>query len=101
MKTGYSISIFLILAVVLAMGWGCAKQDSEKNVIKLEITGMTCNHCVKTVTEVLESVEGVDTAIVDLENDMAEVHYKDQAPSLEDMIAAVEKKGYGAGPKQE
>lgn len=101
MKTGYSILIILILAVVLASGWSCAKQESEENVIKLEITGMTCNHCVQTVTAALESVEGVDTAIVDLENDMAEVHFTDQAPALEDMITAVEKKGYGAKLKQE
>ena len=65
------------------------------------VPDMTCNHCVKTVTEVLESVEGVDTAIVDLENDMAEVHFKDHTPSTEAMISAIEKKGYGARLKQE
>ena len=101
MKTAYTIAIISLLAVILGMGWGCGKQESEEHVIKLEVTGMTCNHCVKTVTEVLESVEGVDTAIVDLENDMAEVHYKDQAPSTEEMITAIEKKGYGAKLKQE
>jgi len=57
---------------------------------------MTCNHCVQTVTEVLQTVEGVDTAVVDLESDKATVHYKGDKPSEEAMLSAITKKGYGA-----
>jgi len=32
------------------------------------VTGLTCGHCVKTVTEALEAVEGIDTVEVDLVN---------------------------------
>ena len=32
------------------------------------VTGLTCGHCVKTVTGALEALEGIDTVEVDLVN---------------------------------
>ena len=74
----------------------CSDKGSEEQMITLKVTGMTCNHCVGNVTNALQTVEGVDTAVVDLENDMATVHYKDTVPSTEAMISAIEKAGYKA-----
>ena len=39
----------------------------------LEIRGMTCGHCVKSVTEALEAVDGVTGAAVTLEPPRAEI----------------------------
>ena len=62
---------------------------------KLEITGMSCGHCVSHVKSALEGVEGVSQADVSLENHEAEVTLSDQVINA-DLIAAVEAAGYQA-----
>ena len=59
---------------------------------KLEITGMSCGHCVSHVKSALEGVEGVSQADVSLENHEAEVTLSDQVV-VADLIAAVEAAG--------
>ena len=61
--------------------------------IKLKVTGMTCQHCVRAVTTALERIPGVDKAEVDLESGMAVVYGQDQADKL---IAALNEEGYDA-----
>ncbi|AOV17766.1 heavy metal-binding protein [Acidihalobacter aeolianus] len=63
------------------------------NDIKLKITGMTCNHCVRAATQALESVPGVTKAEVTLEPGEALVH--GEAP-LDALIATVAEEGYTA-----
>ncbi len=41
--------------------------------MKLEIEGMSCNHCRMRVEKALKAVEGVEKVIVDLDNGTAEV----------------------------
>jgi copper chaperone len=61
---------------------------------KLKITGMTCHHCVKAVTEALGQVEGVDKVIeVSLEQGEAVVSGNPEAAAL---ISAVAEAGYEA-----
>jgi len=62
---------------------------------KLEITGMSCGHCVSHVKSALEGVEGVSQADVSLENHEADVTLSDQVIDA-DLIAAVEGAGYQA-----
>ncbi len=62
---------------------------------KLEISGMSCDHCVSHVKSALESIEGVSQADVSLENHEAEVTLSDQVIDT-DLIAAVEAAGYQA-----
>lgn len=59
----------------------------------LTITGMTCGHCQKAVTEALESVEGVTKVDVNLESGMAKVEGSSDTSAL---ISAVEEEGYSA-----
>jgi copper chaperone CopZ len=62
---------------------------------KLEISGMSCGHCVSHVKSALEGVEGVTEADVSLENHEAEVTLSDHVIDA-DLIAAVEAAGYQA-----
>ena len=62
---------------------------------KLEITGMSCGHCVSHVKSALEGVDGVSQADVSLDNHEAEVTLSDQVVDA-DLIAAVEAAGYQA-----
>ncbi|MFB6132721.1 MAG: heavy-metal-associated domain-containing protein [Halanaeroarchaeum sp.] len=59
----------------------------------LTVTGMSCGHCEQTVTEALESVEGVVSATADNEEDVAVV--EGDAP-VDALVAAVEDAGYEA-----
>ncbi|HIE55339.1 MAG TPA: heavy metal-binding protein [Chromatiaceae bacterium] len=61
--------------------------------IKLEITGMTCNHCVAHTKEKLEAVAGVESVEVTLEPGGAVVRGNANA---EDLLAAVKEAGYEA-----
>lgn len=62
---------------------------------ELNITGMTCDHCQRAVKGALESVEGVQSASVDLDAGSAQV---DGEAEVNALIAAVEEEGYQAAP---
>ena len=58
---------------------------------KIKIEGMMCGHCVKAVTEVLNSIEGTSSVEVVLENKEAMVK---GTASSEELKSAIEKEGY-------
>ena len=43
--------------------------------ITLHVTGMTCGGCVKSVTRVLEELNGVEKAVVTLDDGKAEITF--------------------------
>ena len=66
--------------------------------IKLNITGMECDACVKHVTNGLLSLNGVESVDVSLSTNSAEVTYKEDVVTVDQMISAVDEEGYGASP---
>ncbi len=63
-------------------------------MIRLDITGMTCQHCVKAVNEALAGVPGVEKVVeVNLERGEATV---EGHPDADHLIAAVAEEGYEA-----
>ena len=62
--------------------------------ITLNVTGMTCQHCVAAVTKALKGVPGVESAEVSLEQKQAVVT---GAADVQAMIDAIKEEGYGAG----
>jgi P-type Cu+ transporter len=63
--------------------------------IELPITGMTCANCSNTVGRALRKVDGVLDAHVNLANERATVTFAEGSLQTSDLIAAVEKAGYG------
>lgn len=59
----------------------------------LNITGMTCGHCVKAVEKALSAVPGVQKVAVSLEEGKATV---EGSADTQAMIAAVAEEGYSA-----
>ncbi len=57
------------------------------------VTGMTCAHCVKAVTEEVAAIEGVEDVQVELETGTVTVTAP-SAPTREQMAAAVDEAGY-------
>jgi Cu+-exporting ATPase len=64
--------------------------------VTLAIEGMTCASCVRRVERALSRTPGVSEANVNLATERASVTYAPDATRIEDLIAAVEKAGYGA-----
>ena len=63
-------------------------------MIQLQITGMSCQHCVKAVNDALAAVAGVSAVeSVDLESGVAVVRGN---ASIDDLTAAVKQAGYEA-----
>jgi copper ion binding protein len=61
----------------------------------LKVTGMSCEHCVKHVTEALESIEGVKKVKVSLKAGEALIDHAEAVP-LDAMLQAVSDAGYSA-----
>ena len=64
--------------------------------VTLNIDGMTCGGCVKSVTKVLNGLDGVRSATVSLENKNAQVEFDEGKIQMAQLVEAVEDAGYDA-----
>ena len=64
--------------------------------ITLNIDGMTCGGCVKSVTKVLNGLDGVRSATVSLENKNAQVEFDEGKIQVAQLVEAVEDAGFDA-----
>ena len=60
--------------------------------LTMDISGMTCGHCVSSVTRALKGLDGVTVEQVTLGK--ATVHYDASATSPTQITQAVEEEGY-------
>jgi P-type Cu+ transporter len=68
---------------------------------EFQISGMTCSNCARHVTEAIQSVPGVRSATVSLENKNATVRWNPGAlENVPAIIEAVKQSGYEAGEIQ-
>ena len=65
--------------------------------IELAITGMTCDHCVRAVTNAVEDVDGVTSAKVDLATNSAKI--EGGVIDIGKILEAIEEEGYSATVK--
>jgi len=68
---------------------------SNTKQLTLPITGMTCANCVATVERNLKKLDGVQSAVVNLSSERATVDFEPVKLNLSDMIARVQRAGYG------
>lgn len=64
--------------------------------VTLKVGGMTCQGCVRSVKQVLESQPGVEAADVSLEQGEARVRFDPARASAQALRNAVEAAGYDA-----
>jgi Cu+-exporting ATPase len=67
--------------------------------LELHLTGMTCASCVSRVEAVLERLPGVRSVQVNLATEQAAVRLTAGAVGSSDLVAAVERAGFGASLK--
>ena len=66
----------------------------EQTVVK--VGGMTCSGCVRSVTNVLQALSGVETAQVSLEQGAANITFDPQQTTLAILKQAIEEAGFEA-----
>ena len=66
----------------------------ENTVIK--VGGMSCQGCVKTITDVLNGMSGVASAEVSLDAGEAKLAFDPQLVSREALLSAIEDAGFDA-----
>jgi copper chaperone CopZ len=57
------------------------------------VSGMTCGHCVKAVTDEVSAIPGVSDVVVELESGLVTVTAETD-PSVEVVAAAIDEAGY-------
>ncbi len=62
----------------------------------LKVTGMTCGHCVRSVSSAIGGLEGVRSADVQLESGRATIVYDESKVTPRDLVGAVLEEGYMA-----
>lgn len=67
----------------------------ETKQLTLPVTGMTCANCVAAVERNLKKLDGVNTAVVNLSSERATVEFDSARLELVDLVARVQRAGYG------
>ncbi|MEP7027021.1 MAG: heavy metal-associated domain-containing protein [Candidatus Eisenbacteria bacterium] len=69
---------------------------SDSRIVRIDVDGMTCAGCAKTVETELRKVPGVTACRVDVSGSVAEVKLAISDVSDEALVAAIEDVGYKA-----
>lgn len=75
--------------------------STELKEVNLQITGMTCAACASRIEKGLNKIDGVSSANVNLALEKAIIAYNPSVVDSYDLIARVEKLGYGAHDNQD
>ena len=54
------------------------------------VEGMSCQHCVQTVTKTLQAIDGVSNVQVDLSEKTAQLEYDESYVNMGDLFQAIE-----------
>jgi len=86
------IDIKAVVDNVERAGYGVVTQHLE-----LPVTGMTCANCAANIERALnKKVKGVTQASVNFASERAAIDYVTDAVTVDEIVAAIEKAGYGA-----
>lgn len=97
----YTISTIILLIIIAFLAFRDIRKRMQKksdthikdNKMKVAIKGMTCSHCVASVTKAIESVPGVNSVEVSLDDNAA---YIDGEPDKLKIIESVKNAGFEA-----
>ncbi|KGP72550.1 heavy metal translocating P-type ATPase [Pontibacillus yanchengensis] len=80
-----------ITAKIEKLGYGV-----QTDRIELDVYGMTCAACSTRIEKVLNKMEGIQQASVNLTNETAQIDYQPGMVDLDQMINKIQKLGYDA-----
>ena len=64
-------------------------------IVVINVSGMHCEGCEKTISDALSALEGVQDARASFTEEQAKVKYDPAIVSIKEFTAAIEDKGYG------
>lgn len=102
----YLSSILIILFLAAACNSPQTEQASTDNnestekvttieIVVINVSGMHCEGCEKTISDALSALEGVQDARASFTEEQAKVKYDPAIVSIEEFTAVIEDKGYG------
>jgi Cu+-exporting ATPase len=87
-----SVQVQNLVEKIQDAGFGVARSSVE-----IPVTGMTCANCAMNIERALKkNVPGVLDASVNFASERAHVSYVPGVTTIDDMVSAIEKAGYGA-----
>ena len=60
----------------------------------LKVEGMTCQHCVQTITDALEKIAGTNKVAVDLDKKEVQVDYNEEKTNLQEISDKIVEVGF-------
>ena len=60
----------------------------------LKVEGMTCQHCVQTITDALAKIAGTNKVAVDLDKKEVQVDYNDEKTNLQEISDKIVEVGF-------
>ena len=60
----------------------------------LKVDGMTCQHCVQTITDTLGKIAGTSTVTVDLDKKEVQVDYNEEETNLQEISDKIVEVGF-------
>ena len=63
----------------------------------LKVEGMTCQHCVETITETLGKIVGTNKVAVDLDKKEVQIDYNEEETSLKEISVKIVEVGFELG----
>lgn len=64
------------------------------NQVTLQVEGMTCGHCVKSVENSVGAMNGVERVLVELNNGTVAVEYNENEVNVQNIKDTIEDQGY-------
>ena len=63
----------------------------------LKVEGMTCQHCVQTITDALGKIDGTNKVAVDLDKKEVQIDYNEEETNLNEISVKIVELGFELG----
>ena len=70
------------------------RQEKDNKKLELKIDGISCQACVAKIERKLSKTEGVEKALVNISNNMADIEYDEKEIKASEIMKIIEKLGY-------
>ncbi len=70
------------------------RQEKDNKKLELKIDGISCQACVAKIERKLSRTEGVEKALVNISNNMADIEYDEKEIKASEIMKIIEKLGY-------
>ena len=70
------------------------RQEKDNKKLELKIDGISCQACVAKIERKLSKTDGVEKALVNISNNMADIEYDEKEIKASEIMKIIEKLGY-------